>query len=85
MVAGLRGEAERSARLFGAAEELLRAVEAPVYDYYKPNRSLYERTKDEVRLQLAEPTFRVVWSEGRAMTLEQAVNYALERDEASPH
>jgi hypothetical protein len=71
--------------LFGAAEGLLQAVDAPVYDVIEPNRSLYERTKNEVRSRLAEPTFRVAWSEGRAMTLEQAVNYALERDEAAPH
>jgi non-specific serine/threonine protein kinase len=42
MVAGVRGEAERSVCLFGAAEEMLEAVEAPVYDYFKPIRSLYE-------------------------------------------
>jgi tetratricopeptide (TPR) repeat protein len=82
--AGMRGEAERSTRLFGAAKGLLQAVEAPVYDYYEPNRSFYERTKDVVRSQLDEPAFEEAWAEGRAMIFEQAVEYALERHEAPP-
>ncbi|MDQ3965834.1 MAG: helix-turn-helix domain-containing protein, partial [Actinomycetota bacterium] len=72
VVAGVRGEAERSARLFGAAEGLLQAVEAPVYDYYEPNRSLYERTKATVRSRLGESAFEEAWEQGRAMTFEQA-------------
>jgi hypothetical protein len=84
VVAGVRGEAERSARLFGAAEGLLQAVEAPVYDYYKPNRSLYERTKAVVRSRLGESAFEEAWEQGRAMTFEQAVEYALKGNEALP-
>jgi non-specific serine/threonine protein kinase len=84
VVTGVRGEAERSARLFGAAEGLLQAVEAPVYDYYEPNRSFYEHTKDAVRSQLDELAFEEAWAKGRAMTFEQAVEYALERDETPP-
>jgi tetratricopeptide (TPR) repeat protein len=78
VVAGVREEAERSARLFGAAEGLLQAVEAPVYDYYEPNRSLYERTAVTVRSQLGEEGFEEAWAEGQAMTFEQAVAYVLE-------
>ena len=78
VVAGVRGEADRSARLFGAAEGLLQAIEAPVYDYYEPNRSLYERTAAAVRSQLGESAFEEAWTEGQAMTFEQAVAYALE-------
>jgi hypothetical protein len=33
-MAGVRGDAKRSTRLFGAAERLLQAVEAPDYDYH---------------------------------------------------
>jgi tetratricopeptide (TPR) repeat protein len=83
VVAGVQGEVERSARLFGAAEGLLQAVEAPVYDYYEPNRSLYERTAAAVRSRMGEADFEEVRAEGRAMTFEQAVAYALEDDEAS--
>jgi predicted ATPase len=84
VVAGVRVEAKRSVCLFGAAEGLLEAVEAPVYDYFEPNRSLYERTKAAMRSQLGEEAFEAAWAEGRAMTFEQAVEYALGREEASP-
>jgi len=77
VVAGVRGEAERSVRLFGAAEGLLEAVEALVYDYHKPNRSLYERTTATVRSRLGESAFEEGRAEGRAMDYEQAVEYAL--------
>ena len=78
VVAGVQGEAERSARLFGAAEGLLQAVEAPVYDYYEPNRYLYKRTVAAARSQLGESAFEEAWAEGQEMTFEQAVAYVLE-------
>jgi hypothetical protein len=31
-------------------------------------------------VQLGDATFEAAWAEGRAMTLEQAIGYALERD-----
>jgi hypothetical protein len=77
VVAGECGEAERSARLFGVAEGLFEAVGAPVYSFYLPDRYLYERTADAVRSALGEPVFREARSQGRAMTFEQAVEYAL--------
>jgi predicted ATPase/Tfp pilus assembly protein PilF len=84
VVAGVQDEAVRSARLFGAAEGLLRAVEAPVYDYYEPNRSFYERIEATVRSRLGEAIFERAVVEGRAMDFDQAVEYALEHDEPSP-
>jgi predicted ATPase/DNA-binding XRE family transcriptional regulator len=84
VVAGVQEEAERSARLFGAADELLQAVEAPVYDYYEPNRSLYERIKAGVRSQLGEEYFAEAQAEGRTMDFERAVEYALHREDTSP-
>ena len=84
VVAGVRDEAERSARLFGTAEGMLRAAEAPVYQVYEPNRSLYERIREDVRLRLGEDRFEEVQAEGQAMTFENAVAYALEHGESSP-
>jgi predicted ATPase/DNA-binding XRE family transcriptional regulator len=84
VVANARGEAERSGRLIGAAEGLHEAVGVPVYLYYEPHRSRYERTVSAVRSQLGEEAFEAAWAEGRAMTFEQAVAYALEDDAASP-
>ncbi len=84
VVAGERKEAERSARLSGAAEGLLEAVGATVYNYYRPDRSLYERTVSATRSRLGESAFEEARESGRMMTFEQAVKYALEREEAPP-
>jgi predicted ATPase/transcriptional regulator with XRE-family HTH domain len=84
VVAGKREEAERSARLSGAAEGMLEAVGAAVYNYYKPDRSLYERATAKVRSRLGEAAFEEARDRGRSMTFEQAVAYALEEQKDSP-
>jgi tetratricopeptide (TPR) repeat protein len=84
VVANARGEAERSGRLIGAAEGLHEAVGVPVYVYYEPHRSRYERTVAAVRSWLGGEAFEEARAEGRAMTFEQTVAYALEEDDISP-
>ncbi len=84
VVTAFEGEVERSGHLLGAAEALLEEVGARVYNYYIPDRSLYERTVATARSQLGEEGFEQTQAEGRAMDFEQAVEYALERDKASP-
>ena len=84
VIAGARGQIERCARLIGAAEGLHEAVGVPVYVYYEPYRSLYEHTVATVRSRLGEAPFEEARAEGRAMTFEQAVEYALERSEGPP-
>jgi tetratricopeptide (TPR) repeat protein len=69
---------DRAARLFGAVEaqpELLR-MPLPSTDH-----GSYERSVDLVHAQLDEATFAAAWAEGRAMSLEQAIDYALGEDE----
>ncbi len=83
-VAGARDQSECCARLFGAAEGLHEAVGVPVYGYYDPHRSLYERTMAAVRSQMGEEAFEEARERGQKMTLQEAVEYALEDDEASP-
>ncbi len=83
-VAGIQARAERSARLSGAAEGLLEEVGAAVYNYYKPDRSLYERTATAVRSRLGEGSYEEARAEGRAMDFDQAVEYALERKDVAP-
>ena len=80
----LEGEMQRSALLLGAAEGLLEEVGARIYNYYLPDRSLYERTVATVRSQLGEESFEQTRAGGRAMTFEQAIEYALEGEKASP-
>ena len=74
-----------SARLFGAGEGQLEDVGVAVYNYYLPDRSLYERTLSATRSQLGDAAFEEAHAEGRAMTFEQAVAYALEDHDAPPN
>jgi predicted ATPase/DNA-binding XRE family transcriptional regulator len=84
VVSRTRGDAQRSARLFGAAEVLLEEIGASVYNYYQPDRALYEDVRTDVRSRLGEKGFEEAWTEGWSMTFEQALAYALKTDEASP-
>jgi len=83
-VAGARGEAERSARLFGAAQGLFQTIGVPVWTYYTPDRSLYERTMEGVREALGEAAFEAAFSEGRVMSPERAIEYALDEPDPDP-
>ena len=47
--------------------------------------SLYERTVSATRSQLGDAAFEEAQAEGRAMTFEQAVAYALEDHDAPPN
>jgi hypothetical protein len=58
------------------------AVGVPVYIYYEPDRSLFEHTVATVRTQMDEEAFETARTEGRKMTFEEAVGYALEDGEA---
>lgn len=78
-VAGAQGEPERAARLWGAAEALREAIGVPVYLDYLP---IYERHIATARAQLEEPGWSTAWEEGRAMSHDQMVDYALQSHEA---
>ena len=74
-VAGAAGDAEGAARLFGAAEALRQAIGAPIHP---PESALYESCIEAVRCRLGRQAFEAAWAEGRALSLEQAVAFALE-------
>jgi predicted ATPase/DNA-binding SARP family transcriptional activator/DNA-binding CsgD family transcriptional regulator len=76
-VAGMQGKVERSVHLFGAAEGLLEALGVPVWTFYQPDRSLYERTIADLRGLLGEAAFEEAWADGRATRLDDAIEYAL--------
>jgi transcriptional regulator with XRE-family HTH domain len=65
----------RAARQFGAAEALRNAHSLAVLATRRP---LYEPVLQAVRAALGTAAFDAAWAEGRAMTREQAVAYALE-------
>ena len=73
-VACAQGQAGRAARLFGAAEAMRECIHWPLRSDNVPE---YERQVAAVRAQLDAATFDAAWAEGRALTAEQAVAYAL--------
>ena len=70
-----RGEEERAARLFGAAETLREAVG---YNQAPRESALREPFLGAARSRLEEATWEAAWAQGRAMTFEDAIAYALE-------
>jgi predicted ATPase/DNA-binding NarL/FixJ family response regulator len=77
-VAAEGGRIARAARLWGAEEALLEKIEAAVYTYV-PDRSVHRSQVAAARSQLEEEAFAAAWAEGRAMSLEEAIEYALDR------
>ena len=73
-VAADRGEAERAARLFGAAQAL---HEAAGYQQPPQEHALREPYLADARSKLDEASWEAAFAEGRAMTFEEAVEYAL--------
>jgi predicted ATPase/class 3 adenylate cyclase len=78
-LAGLASEHERAARLFGAAAA---AREATSRREPRVVSAINERDAAETCAAIGDVAFTAAWAEGRAMTLEQAVAYAL--DEEAP-
>jgi non-specific serine/threonine protein kinase len=77
----VRSEPDRSVRLLGASEALLEAAGAPLYAYAR-DRALYQRWVEELRSRLGDVAFGAAWAEGRAMTPERAIEYALQSPQA---
>ncbi len=76
-----QGDAEHSARLFGVAEVLRETIGTPHLSY---DHALDEKYGELVRKAMQELAPTRAWSEGRSMTLEQAVNYVLEDQRDTP-
>jgi hypothetical protein len=73
-IASVRKQAERAARLLGAAESLRETISSPLPFPYQER---YKRLAESVRAQLSEQTFDAEWAVGRGWTYEQAVQYAI--------
>jgi non-specific serine/threonine protein kinase len=78
-VAGAKGEAEQAARLWGAAQTLHETKGIP-----RDTDFLAEADAriSAVRSGRGEEAWEEAWRKGRAMTLDEAVSYALEEEEA---
>jgi predicted ATPase/DNA-binding CsgD family transcriptional regulator len=70
------GQPERAARLLGSMEAAREAIRIGSSVSYA-DRLEYDRYESAVRAQLDETSFTAAWAEGRNMTLEQAIAYAL--------
>jgi predicted ATPase/Tfp pilus assembly protein PilF len=76
-VAGAKGEAERAARLWGAAQSLHETKGIP-----RDTDFLAEADAriSAVRTGMGEEVWEAAWRKGRAITLDEAVSYALEEE-----
>jgi predicted ATPase/DNA-binding XRE family transcriptional regulator len=79
-IATAKNHVERAVRLLGAAEVQIQidARGGLREDFDQAER---ERLAKLLRTQLEEATFATNWAEGRAMTMEQAVAFALEKND----
>jgi DNA-binding CsgD family transcriptional regulator len=80
-LAGSRGQPVRSARLWGAAEALREAIGTA---FQPMEHRVYEPYVEATRVQLDDAAWETAWSEGRAMDVEVAVEYALSEEELAP-
>jgi non-specific serine/threonine protein kinase len=71
---GAKGQPKRAARLLGASETLF---ESMGIGQQPADRLEVDRYVVDVRAQLDEAAFEAAWAEGQAMSLEEAVIYAL--------
>ena len=69
-----QGQHTRAARLMGAGEALREAVGASVLPFYVDD---HDRARATLQAALGPETFNVLSSEGRAMTRDRAIAYAL--------
>jgi predicted ATPase/DNA-binding XRE family transcriptional regulator len=76
-VEAFRGKAQRSTLLLGAAEALQEEVGGHVHNYLVADTSLSQRAVAEARASLGDTAFNEALVRGRAMTFEQAIEYAL--------
>jgi predicted ATPase/DNA-binding SARP family transcriptional activator len=80
-VAVAAGRPGRAARLLGAAEALHEVIEAPLPPVEQP---IWERDAAAAREALGDEAFAAALAEGRTMTMEQAVEEALDTSLSDP-
>jgi predicted ATPase/DNA-binding SARP family transcriptional activator len=74
---------ERGAALLGAVTELRRTTGSTWHNYLAASMA-YDRAMEIVRPMMEQPEWAEAWARGQAMSLAEAVNYALdERSQAS--
>lgn len=67
-------EPQRAAKLFGASEALREKTQSPMADN---ERVEHDQSVAQLRSMLSETEFNMLWAEGKSMTMEQAIQLAL--------
>jgi predicted ATPase/class 3 adenylate cyclase len=75
-IAQVRGDYARAARLNGAAESLREKISIAMTSAEKIE---YDQRVADLRTSMGSKDFSDAWSGGRAMTMDQAIAYAIER------
>ncbi len=76
-IAMAQGQSEKAVRMFGAAA-VLRSSIGSVID--PVDQARYKKNINSLRAKLGRKRFKAAWDEGHAMTMEQAIAYALENN-----
>jgi predicted ATPase/class 3 adenylate cyclase len=74
VTAGAKGQGERAARLWGAAEALRKSIGATLHGTDRPD---YDRSVAASHAQLGEAEWEAAFAQGMAMSPEEAAEYAL--------
>jgi non-specific serine/threonine protein kinase len=72
-----QGNPERAAKLLGASDALLKAMGLRQQPQDQP---IVDRFEDAIRSQLGEEAFKSAWEKGQAMSMEQAISFALKEE-----
>jgi tetratricopeptide (TPR) repeat protein len=67
-------QVEKATKLLGAAEALRQKIES---DMTLPERKEYEKEVADIKANMDGKEFASLWAEGRSMTMEQAIQFAL--------
>lgn len=81
-IARAQNQLTRTAQLFGAAKALREALRTPLTGF---ERTEYDREVAALRVQMDAVVYASNWAVGRAMSLEQAIAYALADDDHQTH
>ena len=74
VAAGIQ-QPERASKLHGMAQEIIEMTDYRIHPF---SRTEFDRHIQIVRRQLGEERFEALSAEGRAMTMEQSIEHALE-------
>jgi hypothetical protein len=73
----VQGETERAIKLLGVVDAVLEFIRTPLLSF---DQQEYEHNVSQLRTQFDGVVFEKAWSNGRAMPLEQAVEFALKEN-----